>query len=151
MPALARQHTHRVGKEGLMKRAGRISSEFHRKDKKAGVSFVMLAFSHFCFCRYGKIVSTKAILDKNTNQCKGESQSIDWICGCDRWVSYVPYCTYFQKKKNNTLIGRRERVHYYHRHQLKLPAKQHFFRVMFLHSWGETKQCSCESEGSEVK
>lgn len=23
-------------------------------------------------CRYGKIVSTKAILDKNTNQCKGK-------------------------------------------------------------------------------
>lgn len=27
----------------------------------------------FCLCRYGKIVSTKAILDKNTNQCKGRS------------------------------------------------------------------------------
>lgn len=24
------------------------------------------------FCRYGKIVSTKAILDKTTNKCKGE-------------------------------------------------------------------------------
>lgn len=26
----------------------------------------------FFFCRYGKIVSTKAILDKTTNKCKGE-------------------------------------------------------------------------------
>lgn len=27
----------------------------------------------FYLCRYGKIVSTKAILDKNTNQCKGRT------------------------------------------------------------------------------
>lgn len=26
-----------------------------------------------CFSRYGKIVSTKAILDKTTNKCKGEA------------------------------------------------------------------------------
>ena len=41
-----------------------------------------LFMSHCFFYRYGKIVSTKAILDKNTNQCKGEWASRDLTqCG----------------------------------------------------------------------
>lgn len=32
--------------------------------------------------RYGKIVSTKAILDKNTNQCKGMSKGICTVGSC---------------------------------------------------------------------
>lgn len=35
-----------------------------------------------CFYRYGKIVSTKAILDKNTNQCKGEWEPMNFIQCC---------------------------------------------------------------------
>uniref|UniRef100_A0A3Q4H2D7 RNA binding motif, single stranded interacting protein n=1 Tax=Neolamprologus brichardi TaxID=32507 RepID=A0A3Q4H2D7_NEOBR len=38
----------------------------------------------FLFCRYGKIVSTKAILDKNTNQCKGEDAN-----GLSRGVGFA--------------------------------------------------------------
>lgn len=35
-----------------------------------------------CLYRYGKIVSTKAILDKNTNQCKGKFlfSLFHWVC-----------------------------------------------------------------------
>lgn len=39
---------------------------------------------HSCFYRYGKIVSTKAILDKNTNQCKGKHFYSDSPLSCGR-------------------------------------------------------------------
>lgn len=29
-------------------------------------------WSLFILCRYGKIISTKAIIDQQTNKCKGE-------------------------------------------------------------------------------
>ncbi len=44
--------------------------------KMLKIANLIIRVFHCCFYRYGKIVSTKAILDKNTNQCKGEWESL---------------------------------------------------------------------------
>lgn len=44
------------------------------------------------FFRYGKIVSTKAILDKTTNKCKGEAQrdlQVEKVTGEQRFKGQV--------------------------------------------------------------
>lgn len=50
---------------------------------------VVTCTSDFCFLhRYGKIVSTKAILDKNTNQCKGTCNvSTLWVHYQFEWLT----------------------------------------------------------------
>ena len=48
-------------------------------------------------CRYGAIISTKAILDKDTNKCKGESLTIGLhlslphglLCALLIWISTI--------------------------------------------------------------
>lgn len=52
-------------------------------------SFSLLHFV-FLFCRYGKIISTKAILDENTKKCKGE------VILLAIWSDISSHCRYGQ-------------------------------------------------------